>query len=95
MKAYENLYIIRPDLDDEAVAVTVDKFTNVLANNGGADVMVDKWGKRRLAYEIKDYREGFYVLMSFEGEARTAEELERTMKISDDILRYLTTKKED
>ena len=95
MRAYENLYIIRPDLDDEAIAATVDKFTNVVANNGGTEVTVDKWGKRRLAYEIKDYREGYYVLMNFEGEARTAEELERMMKISDDVLRFLTTKKED
>lgn len=95
MRAYENLYIIRPDLDDEAVAATVDKFTNVVVNNGGTEVTVDKWGKRRLAYEIKNYREGYYVLINFEGEARTAEELERTMKISDDVLRFLTTKKED
>ncbi|CAA7599790.1 30S ribosomal protein S6 [rpsF] [Acididesulfobacillus acetoxydans] len=95
MKAYENLYIIRPDLDDEALAAAVDKFSAVVTNNGGENVTADKWGKRRLAYEIKDYREGFYVLMNFDGEARTAQELERMMKISDDVLRFLTTKKED
>lgn len=95
MKAYEVLYIIRPDLDDEATAATVDKFSEVVTNNGGADVTVDKWGKRRLAYEIDDLREGFYVLMSFNGEARTAQEVERIMKISDSIVRFLTTKKEE
>ena len=95
MKAYEVLYIIRPDLDDEAIAATVDKFSEVVTANGGTDLSVDKWGKRRLAYEIKDYREGYYVLMNFNGEARTAQEVERIMKISDAVLRFLTTKKED
>lgn len=95
MKAYELLYIIRPDLDDEAVATTVDKFSEVVSKNGGTDVAVDKWGKRRLAYEINDYREGFYILMNFNGEARTAQEVERVMKISDTVVRFLTTKKED
>jgi small subunit ribosomal protein S6 len=95
MKAYELLYIIRPDLDDEAIATTVDKFSEVVTNNGGTDVTVDKWGKRRLAYEINDYREGFYILMNFNGEARTAQEVERVMKISDTVVRFLTTKKED
>ncbi len=95
MKAYEILYIIRPDLDDEAVAATVDRFSEVVTNNGGADVAVDKWGKRRLAYEIDDLREGHYVLMNFNGEARTAQEVERVMKISDSIMRFLTTRKDD
>ncbi|SHN69503.1 30S ribosomal protein S6 [Desulfitobacterium chlororespirans] len=95
MKAYEVLYVIRPDLDDEAVAATVDKLSEVVTNNGGADVAIDKWGKRRLAYEVKDYREGFYILMNFNGEARTAQEVERIMKISDAVVRFLTTKKED
>ena len=94
MRAYENLFIIRPDLDDETVASVVDKLSEVVTNNGGADLSVDKWGKRRLAYEIEDFREGIYVLMSFNGEARTAQELERIMKISDNVLRFLTTVKE-
>lgn len=95
MKAYENLFIIRPDMDEEAVAAVVDKFSNVVTNNGGENLKVDKWGKRRLAYEINDQKEGHYVLMNFDGEARTAQELERMMKISDDVLRFLTTKNED
>lgn len=93
MKAYELLYIIRPELDDEAAAALVDKFSEVVTNNGGADVAIDKWGKRRLAYEIDDLREGNYVLMNFNGEARTAQEVERVMKISDSVVRFLTTKK--
>ncbi len=95
MKAYEVLYIIRPDLDDETLTTNVDKFAEVVTNNGGAELSVDKWGKRRLAYEINDFKDGTYILMNFNGEARTVQELERVMKISDNVLRFLTTKKED
>lgn len=95
MKAYEVLYILRPEMDEEAIAALTDKFSEVVTNNGGADVTIDKWGKRRLAYEIDDLREGFYILMNFNGEARTAHEVERVMKISDSVVRFLTTKKEE
>jgi len=95
MRAYEVLYIIRPDLDDEMLTANVDKFAEVVTSNGGADLSVDKWGKRRLAYEINDQKDGIYILMNFNGEARTVQELERVMKISDNVLRFLTTKKED
>jgi SSU ribosomal protein S6P len=95
MRAYEVLYIIRPDLDDETLTTNVDKFAEIVTNNGGADLSVDKWGKRRLAYEINDFRDGVYILMNFNGEARTVQELERVMKISDNVLRFLTTRKED
>ena len=56
---------------------------------------VEKWGKRRLAYEIEDYKEGQYILMNFEGEGRTSQEIERVMKISEDVIRFLTVRKED
>ncbi|EHQ92349.1 30S ribosomal protein S6 [Desulfosporosinus youngiae] len=95
MKAYEILYIIRPDLDEEATTALVDRLGGLVAANGGANLTVEKWGKRRLAYEIKDYREGQYILMNFEGEGRTSQEIERVMKISDDVIRFLTVRKDD
>jgi len=95
MRAYEVLYIIRPDLDDETLTTNIDRFAEIVTNNGGAELTVDKWGKRRLAYEINDLKDGVYVLMNFNGEARTIQELERVMKISDNVLRFLTTRKED
>ncbi|KGP76393.1 30S ribosomal protein S6 [Desulfosporosinus sp. Tol-M] len=95
MKAYEILYIIRPDLDEEATTVLVDRLSGLVTSNGGDNVTVDKWGKRRLAYEIQDYKEGQYVLMNFEGEGRTSQEIERVMKISDDVIRFLTVRKDD
>lgn len=95
MKAYEILYIIRPDLDEEATTVLVDRLSGLVATNGGDNLTVDRWGKRRLAYEIDDYKEGQYVLMNFEGEGRTSQEIERVMKISDDVIRFLTVRKDD
>jgi small subunit ribosomal protein S6 len=95
MRAYEVLYIIRPDLDDETLTTNIDRFAEIVTNNGGAELTVDKWGKRRLAYEINDLKDGVYVLMNFNGEARTIQELERVMKISDNVLRFLTTRKEN
>lgn len=94
MQAYEVMYIIRPDLDEEAVKANVDKFAEVVNANGGSDLKVDLWGKRRLAYEVKKFNDGVYVLMNFNGEARTVEELERLMKISDAVIKFLTTKKD-
>ena len=95
MKAYELLYIIRPDLDEEATTALVDRLSGLVASNGGDNLTVEKWGKRRLAYEIQDYKEGQYILMNFEGEGRTSLEIERVMKISDDVIRFLTVRKED
>jgi small subunit ribosomal protein S6 len=95
MKAYELLYIIRPDLDEEATTALVDRLSGLVTSNGGDNLTVEKWGKRRLAYEIQDYKEGQYILMNFEGEGRTSQEIERVMKISDDVIRFLTVRKED
>lgn len=94
MKGYEVLYIIRPDLEEDEIKATVEKFAEVVNTNGGSDLKIDEWGKRRLAYEIKKFNEGYYVLMNFQGEARTVQELERVMKISDSVIRFLTTKDE-
>ncbi|MGI5902392.1 MAG: 30S ribosomal protein S6 [Desulfitobacteriia bacterium] len=92
MRAYEVLYIIRPDLEEEAIKANIDRFAEIVTANGGTDLKIDPWGKRRLAYEVKKFKEGYYVLMNFNGEARTVEELERLMKISDAVIRFLTTK---
>ncbi|MGI6120308.1 MAG: 30S ribosomal protein S6 [Desulfosporosinus sp.] len=95
MKAYELLYVVRPDLDEEATTALADRLSEHVVSNGGQNVTVEKWGKRRLAYEIKDYKEGQYILMNFEGEGHTSQEIERVMKISDDIIRFLTVRKDD
>lgn len=95
MRNYEMMYIIKPDLDEEKLTAVIEKFSAIIADNGGEVASVDKWGKRRLAYEIKDYREGIYILVNFKGVAGTAQELDRVMKITDDILRFMILAKEE
>lgn len=92
MRTYEALYIVRPDLDPEQIAAVVEKFTGLVTGNGGQLVKVDQWGKRRLAYEVKHFREGFYVLMQFHSTPEVAQELERILKITDEVMKYLITR---
>jgi small subunit ribosomal protein S6 len=91
---YEVVYIIRPNLEEEQVQAVVDKFSALINENGGEVTAVDNWGKRRLAYEINDFREGFYYLVTFQGVPATAEELDRVLKITDEILRFMIIRKD-
>ena len=69
---YEITYIIKPDVDDEAKKAIIDKYTKVIADNGGEMVEAKDWGKRRFAYEIEKYREGSYYIMTFTAEDAAA-----------------------
>lgn len=88
MKAYELVYIIQPG-EEEAINNTIAKFDNLIKNNGGVIEKTDRWGKKRLAYEIKDFTEGYYVLVNFNAEPKTVHEIERVMKITDEVIRHL------
>lgn len=94
MRQYETIYIINPELDTEAVKELVERFKGVVERNGGQVTEIDEWGKRRLAYPIKDRREGYYVLMNFTAGAEAARDLERVYKITNGLLRYLIINKE-
>ena len=85
---YEVVYIIDPAQSEEAIAATVAKF-QTLAEQNGSDVVVDEWGKRRLAYAIDYKTEGYYVLMSFTSEPSFPKELDRKLRITDGIMRSL------
>jgi len=89
---YETVFIINPDIGDEAINSTVEKFTDLIAANG---TVIEKaeWGKRRLAYPIDDFEEGYYVLINFSSETGFPVELERVYNINDAILRSIVIKK--
>jgi small subunit ribosomal protein S6 len=70
----------------------VEKFTSLIAQEGGEVTILDEWGKRRLAYPVQDFKEGYYVLMNFNAAPEVPQELERVYKITDGIIRYLTIK---
>ncbi|MDO4541376.1 MAG: 30S ribosomal protein S6 [Bacillota bacterium] len=92
MRNYEAMYVLRPDMDEEQVNAAVEKFSGIIAANGGEVTKVDHWGKRRLAYEVKKLREGYYVLCYFKGGAELPKELERNFKISDEVIRFLVVR---
>lgn len=88
MRKYEVMYIIRPDVEQEAVQATVDKFNAIIAN-GGEVTKSEILGKRRLAYEIGKYRDGIYVLVNFNATPEVVAELDRVIRITDEVIRYL------
>lgn len=93
MRDYEAMFIIKPDLEDEAIDETITRFQGLVTGGGGTITNIDRWGKRRLAYEIAGYTEGVYVVMDFSGEAGVAKELERVFKITDEVIRHLVIRK--
>ena len=94
MNKYEVMYIVKP-AEEEAVEAVAAKFEGLITSNGGTIDKVDRWGKRRLAYEIKDFNEGVYFVVYFTAPASVVAELERVMKITDEILRHMVVKQED
>lgn len=92
---YEITYIVRPNLEEAEVDTKVDAISAQLAANGGEIGEIEKMGKRRLAYEINDVREGYYVVMKFKSDAAQAKELERQMRLNEDVMRQLLIKLDD
>ncbi|WP_411954347.1 30S ribosomal protein S6 [Alkalibacillus sp. S2W] len=94
MNKYEIMYIIRPDMEEEARQAVVERFNKVLTDNGAETENVDEMGMRRLAYEIKDYRDGYYVVVHFTGDSTAIEEFDRQAKFTDDIIRHMAVRDE-
>ncbi|RJE83300.1 30S ribosomal protein S6 [Paenibacillus sp. 1011MAR3C5] len=88
MRKYEVMYIIRPDVEQENVQAFVDKFNGIISN-GGEVTKTDVIGKRRLAYEINKIRDGYFVLVHFNATTEVVNELDRIMKITDEVIRTL------
>ncbi len=86
---YEVTYILRPHIDETEFDVRIDGITERLKASGGEVISVEKIGKRRLAYEIDDVREGFYVILNFKSNAEQAKELERQLRLNEDVMRAL------
>lgn len=95
MHPYETLLVLDPTLDDEATDSTVAKFEDLVKKHKGKIANVDRWGKRRLAYEIRGHNDGFYVVMEFTADAATVAELDRVLHITDQVIRSMTTRADD
>lgn len=94
MNKYEVMFIVKP-AEEEAVEAVVAKFESLITSNGGTIDKVDRWGKRRLAYELKDFNEGVYFIFYFTAKPAVVAELERVMKITDEILRHMVIRQEE
>lgn len=94
-RKYEAFYIVRPDLQDNDVQKIADRFKGIVEGLGGTVSSAGKWDKRKLAYEVNGYKEGIYVLMDFECEPKVPAEVNRLMRISDDIVRHRIYSQED
>ncbi len=93
MHKYETIFIINSNLGEEEINGLVEKFKTLIASAGEIE-NVDEWGKRRLAYEIDDMKEGYYVLIDFSADPSSITELERIYKITDGILRHIVVRKD-
>lgn len=95
MRPYELVFILRPDLEEETVQATIDRATQIIEQGGGSMENVDRWGKRRLALEIQGCRDGNYTILQFQADRAVTSELERILQISEDVIRYLTVRRDE
>lgn len=88
MREYESMLILPAAADEAVVGTATDRIATVIARHSGAVRNIERWGRRRLAYEIDDQNEGYYVVVTFSAEPAAQAELERTLNLADEILRY-------
>ena len=91
---YETMYILRPDIAEEEVKQHIEKYNKLLEDMGGKILDSQMRGKRRLAYTIKKNREGIYVQLSHQGDGQHIAKIEKAMRLSEDVIRYMTIKQE-
>ena len=94
MPSYESIFILKPDLKEEEIEKNLNKLKDVIINKGGIINRLEKWGKKRLAYQVKKQRMGNYIFIVLEGPPNLIPELEKNCKLNEDIIKYITIKQE-
>ena len=94
MNKYESIIIVNPNVDEAGLKALEEKFTGLINEHGKVE-SVENMGKKKLAYEIKKFREATYLLFNFEAEPASIAELERIYRITDDIIKFIVVRKED
>ena len=94
MNKYESVIIINPNLEEEAIKALIEKISNLI-NTDGKVSSVEEIGKKKLAYEIKKNKEGFYVVFKFEANPELITELERVYRITDEVIKFIVVKEEE
>ena len=94
MNKYESIIIVNPNVDEAGLKALEEKFTGLINENGKVE-SVENMGKKKLAYEIKKFKEAPYMLFNFEAKPDSIKELERIYRITDDIIKFIVVRKED
>lgn len=94
MNKYESVVIVNPNLEEESIKALINKFSDLI-NTDGKVSSVEELGKKKLAYEIKKQREGFYLVFKFEAKPELIAELERNYRIADEIMKFIVVKEEE
>lgn len=92
MRIYEELFIVRPDAPEEEIDAYVEQVKQIITGSGGTVEKVDKWGIRKLAYRVAKQSEGFYVLIVFHAGPTTVKEIERRMRVTDIVIKFITVR---
>jgi small subunit ribosomal protein S6 len=92
MRVYEELFIMKPDSPEEEVDGYIDQIKNVITSGKGTVDKVDKWGVRKLAYRVSKYHEGLYVLVVFSSTPELVHEIERRMRVTDSVIKFITVR---
>jgi len=95
MREYETTFIVQPEISDEGCAEIAAKLDGVLEKHGARRVMLDDWGKRKLAYDIQKFQKGHYFVLSYLDDGGASLDLERTLRLEESVLRFLTVKADD
>jgi small subunit ribosomal protein S6 len=95
MRHYETLYLLNPDLPEDEYKAETAKFIEIIEKNKGEFIKTEEWGKRSLAYDIKKFDKGFYVLIEYCGDGGLVSEIERNFKFDERVLKYQTLKLSD
>ncbi|BDC52749.1 hypothetical protein F183_A50640 [Bryobacterales bacterium F-183] len=95
MRIYEELFIVRPDATDEEIDPLVEQLKTVITSAKGTVDKVDKWGVRKLAYKVKKRAEGNYILIQFSSEPEAVKELERRLRVSDLVIKFITVRQDE
>lgn len=90
MRKYETLMVLHPELPEAQIRETIDRAKRLIEEHGGRADQVQEWGVRELAYEIRKQTRGYYVLIEYSADASVLQELERTLKIADEVLRFIS-----
>ena len=93
MNRYETVFIINPNVEEAGIKELIQKFSDLI-NNAGKVENVEEMGKRKLAYEIKKNKEGYYVVINFEAQPELIKELERIYRITDEVIKFIVVRKD-